>query len=102
MPQRRRCSHVRVLTRLVVGNSTLPPPCSTRIQEMPRHASSLASAKPTGPPPAMSTGVRFEPLSRAFETTESVTVIAPSTKSFLDETEITNLTDRDGKDKREK
>jgi hypothetical protein len=28
--------------------------------------------------------------------------MAPSTKSFLDETEITNLTDRDGKDKREK
>src|SRR5215471_5206693 len=58
MPQRRMCSQVRVLARLVVGKSTLPSVCSTTRQRMPRQANSMASARPTGPAPAMRTGMR--------------------------------------------
>ena len=62
MPQRRRCSQVRVLARLVVGNSTLPSVCSTTRQRMPRYPNSMARDKPTGPAPAMSTGTCFESI----------------------------------------
>src|SRR6058998_358669 len=58
-PQRRRCSLVRVLTRFVVGNATLPSPCSTTRQEIPRQPNSIANAKPLGPPPAIRTGYRL-------------------------------------------
>src|SRR5262245_11648785 len=59
MPQRRMCSQVRVLARLVVGKSTLPSVCSTTRQRMPRQANSMATARPTGPAPAMRTGYCF-------------------------------------------
>src|SRR5262249_19847107 len=60
MPQRRRCSQVRVLARLVVGKSTLPSPCSMIRHRIPRQANSMANARPTGPAPAMRTGTRTD------------------------------------------
>ena len=57
MPQRRQNSIVRVFTSFIFGVTMLPSPCSMSVQAIPRQPSSAASAKPTGPPPTIRTGV---------------------------------------------
>ena len=55
--QRRQNSIVRVFTSFIFGVTIEPSPCSMRVQATPRQPSSAASAKPTGPPPTIRTGV---------------------------------------------
>jgi hypothetical protein len=57
MPQRRQISIERVFTSFILGDVIVLSVCSTSSQAMPRQPSSLASAKPTGPPPTISTGI---------------------------------------------
>src|SRR6185437_14567982 len=56
MPQRRQNSIERVLTSFIFGVFTTPSPCSMRRQPTPCQPSSAAKARPTGPPPTISTG----------------------------------------------
>src|SRR4051812_38436626 len=58
MPQRRQNSMVRMPTRSIFGCSMVPSVISMRVQAMPRQPSSPARARPTGPPPTISTGAR--------------------------------------------
>src|SRR5438067_8947549 len=56
MPQRRKCSSVRALSRLAVGKTTVPSPCSTSAHGTPCAPSSIASDSPAGPAPTIRTG----------------------------------------------
>src|SRR4051812_46024115 len=56
MPQRRQNSMVRTLISFIFGVVIAPSPCSISSQGTPRQPRSAASAKPTGPPPTISTG----------------------------------------------
>ena len=49
---------VRTPTRSIFGCSIAPSVFSIRVQGTPRQPSSPASARPTGPPPTISTGIR--------------------------------------------
>src|SRR5262245_22922344 len=57
IPQRRQNSIVRTFTSFILGVLIRPSVCSTRTHLIPRQPRSAASASPTGPPPAISTGV---------------------------------------------
>src|SRR4051812_30958323 len=59
MPQRRRCSIVRALVVLARGRSgSSRVRGSTTSTSTPRRPSSIAAARPLGPPPTISTGTR--------------------------------------------
>src|SRR3954447_23962677 len=59
MPQRRRCSMVRALVVLARGRSgSSAVRGSTTSTSTPRRPSSIAAARPLGPPPTISTGTR--------------------------------------------
>ena len=78
-PQRRACSIVRALSVLARGRSRVG--CgrgSTTTHSIPRRPSSTASARPTGPPPAISTGVS-RMLDRSVIRYRPTRVIAAST-----------------------
>src|ERR1700722_12178279 len=57
MPQRRQNSMVRALTALIFGTLIVPSRFSISTQSTPRSPSSQASARPTGPAPAIRTEV---------------------------------------------
>src|SRR6516165_6682421 len=57
MPQRRQNSMLRGLTALIFGTLIAPSRFSTSTQSTPRKPSSHASARPTGPAPAIRTDV---------------------------------------------
>src|SRR5215469_6459626 len=57
MPQRRQNSMLRGLIALIFGTLIAPSRFSTSTQSMPRRPSSQASARPTGPAPAIRTEV---------------------------------------------
>src|SRR5688572_29522511 len=42
----------------ILASMMRPSPCSMRVHATPREPSSIASARPTGPPPTMRTGIR--------------------------------------------
>src|SRR5688572_4550833 len=56
MPQRRQNSTVRMPVANILASTMRPLPCSISVQATPREPSSIASARPTGPPPTMRTG----------------------------------------------
>src|SRR5690242_4665432 len=59
MPQRRRCSIVRALVVFARGRSgSSAVRGSTTSTSTPRRPSSIAAARPLGPPPTISTGTR--------------------------------------------
>src|ERR1051325_1743915 len=57
MPQRRQSSMLRGLIALIFGTLIAPSRFSTSTQSTPRRPSSQASARPTGPAPAIRTDV---------------------------------------------
>ena len=57
MPQRRQNSTVRMPVANILASTISPSPCSTSVHGTPRQPRSSASARPTGPPPTMRTGV---------------------------------------------
>src|SRR5215813_7386857 len=57
MPQRRFNSIERIERPLIFGTEIEPSRRSTTRQGMPAMPSSIASASPTGPPPAIKTGI---------------------------------------------
>ena len=59
MPHHRQNSIVRILTRFILECCTGRPCTSTSTQSTPRHPSSAARAKPTGPPPTINTSASF-------------------------------------------
>src|SRR5215813_8659718 len=61
MPQRRQNSMLRGLMALIFGTLIAPSRFSTSTQSMPRRPSSQASARPTGPAPAIRTEVSLVP-----------------------------------------
>src|SRR5215470_16211803 len=65
MPQRRQNSMFRGLIALIFGTLIAPSRFSTSTQSMPRRPSSQASARPTGPAPAIRTEVSVVAIASA-------------------------------------
>src|SRR4249920_410164 len=65
MPQRRQNSMLRGLIALIFGTVIAPSRFSTTTQSMPRRPSSQASARPTGPAPAIRTEVSVAAMALA-------------------------------------
>src|SRR5688500_1375060 len=64
MPQRRQNSSVRMPVANILASTMRPSPCSMSVHGTPRQPSSIASARPTGPPPTINTGVSTAQLER--------------------------------------